>query len=919
MNGPKEPKDIPKPEPAPPGSRRGVPLMGLTALVLITLFVGILFREALFGDRVMLSFDTRLWPPFSGYAYPGLGDAPSNGIHSDLPCWMVPERLVTASLLEKGISPLWTPYTLGGQPLLAGLAYPAYYPVNLILHRVLEVDPVKALAWQTLFHLVLAGMGMYAFLRILRVTPWASLLGGLTLPGSAWYLTHAYIPLFVNSAAWLPWMLLAAERLVRGHDDQDRDVGSLNAWRRAFGGRTFGGWAIALTLFTGMSFLGGFPQTTFSCLYGTGLWIACRSLFGRDHGRRGFARLAPLAALGLTAGLGLGLAGIQMGPAAEFKKLSMRDRDYPLEYYHDNALQPESLIEQVAPGFFGHPVDPELGGSIHGALGEFLPYRAFMKRNVQNNFMENALFVGTIPFLLALAALVAPARRSRWILLLMSLVPLGLALGTPLLDLAYHGLPGFRVGSPKRILLLHTFAVTALAALGLDRFIRAERPGKVFSLVLLTLGATGGVALLLGFPGSWIEGRAKALEIPLHGGNPADFEALITRLRILCLVPVIHCLVLGFAGLLCRLPRVPPFFAFVVIVLTLAELLGFGLGFVTTQPAEGQYPETETCAFLTERAAKDGPFRAAAFGPKELLMPNLAAVHGVESVGGVSGLILERYGRYVEALDPKLIDMEDPRFVGSLNTPERLDSPLLDLLGVRYLAVSQESLGQTLMEKGFTLAFRKDAEGIGLLENPEVFPRAFLVTEFEIAEGDTEDGNREAALARVRMKDFDPARRVILEKAPPPGFFTTPSRSSAAPEGEATGDPVTPTGMRNGFGTGAVPGPKTRPRPAEILDYGPLEIRIRTSLDEGPGFLVLADAFHPGWTAEVDGAPAEVLAANYAFRAVPVARGTHEVVFRFTPKSFLVGRASTGAAMLLLLVWTGWLLLRRSRKPDTTP
>lgn len=52
---------------------------------------------------------------------------------------------------------------------------------------------------------------------------------------------------------------------------------------------------------------------------------------------------------------------------------------------------------------------------------------------------------------------------------------------------------------------------------------------------------------------------------------------------------------------------------------------------------------------------------------------------------------------------------------------------------------------------------------------------------------------------------------------------------------------------------------------------------------ERPGVFVVADAFFPGWKARVAGAPAPVLRANAAFKAVRVPRGEIEVELRFEP------------------------------------
>jgi uncharacterized membrane protein YfhO len=64
---------------------------------------------------------------------------------------------------------------------------------------------------------------------------------------------------------------------------------------------------------------------------------------------------------------------------------------------------------------------------------------------------------------------------------------------------------------------------------------------------------------------------------------------------------------------------------------------------------------------------------------------------------------------------------------------------------------------------------------------------------------------------------------------------------------------------------------------------------------------VLNDAFYPGWTAEVDGQPAEILAANYAVRAVPLASGAHRVVFSYRTPGLAAGAWVSGLALFSTL------------------
>jgi uncharacterized membrane protein YfhO len=76
---------------------------------------------------------------------------------------------------------------------------------------------------------------------------------------------------------------------------------------------------------------------------------------------------------------------------------------------------------------------------------------------------------------------------------------------------------------------------------------------------------------------------------------------------------------------------------------------------------------------------------------------------------------------------------------------------------------------------------------------------------------------------------------------------------------------------------------------------------------------VLSDQYFPGWRATVDGAPASIVRANYAFRLVEVPRGRSVVEFRYAPASVPIGAAVSGATLVGLAV-----LLRRTRRTSFT-
>jgi hypothetical protein len=66
-----------------------------------------------------------------------------------------------------------------------------------------------------------------------------------------------------------------------------------------------------------------------------------------------------------------------------------------------------------------------------------------------------------------------------------------------------------------------------------------------------------------------------------------------------------------------------------------------------------------------------------------------------------------------------------------------------------------------------------------------------------------------------------------------------------------------------------------------------------------PAYLVLADTYDPGWTATVDGRPAEIRPAYVAFRAVALDPGRHTVQFSYRPAGFAAGMGASTLGLVL--------------------
>jgi len=104
------------------------------------------------------------------------------------------------------------------------------------------------------------------------------------------------------------------------------------------------------------------------------------------------------------------------------------------------------------------------------------------------------------------------------------------------------------------------------------------------------------------------------------------------------------------------------------------------------------------------------------------------------------------------------------------------------------------------------------------------------------------------------------------------------------------------------------------PGQATITAYQPEHVLIDVQAPQD-AYLVLSDAWYPGWEATIDGKPAEVLRANGLFRAVQVPEGEHQVAFTYHSRMLEIGAAVSGVFLILAL---GGLIVgipRRTRTP----
>jgi hypothetical protein len=152
-------------------------------------------------------------------------------------------------------------------------------------------------------------------------------------------------------------------------------------------------------------------------------------------------------------------------------------------------------------------------------------------------------------------------------------------------------------------------------------------------------------------------------------------------------------------------------------------------------------------------------------------------------------------------------------------------------------------------------------EPIRILRVPRPLGRTYVAGGARIADG-------APSLHLIEDPSFDPRREIIL------------------PDGAPVATPATPPGT------------------SRIVEWKPDRIRIEAEL-AAPGYVVVVDTYDPSWRAMVDGAPAEILRANVAFRAIWLPAGRHLIEMVCRPSSLYAGVAASALTALLVagLLW----------------
>lgn len=854
----------------------------------------------------------------------------------DMFLYFYPYWSYAAEAVRQGHIPLWNPYLFMGAPFLANSQAGVLYPLNLALAW---LPTLRAINLTLILHLGLAGTGAYILARrSLGLEPLAAWLGAATFSLGGYLGAQVEHVNQLQALAWMP-LLLAFFDL------------ALERWRLTF----------ALAGVLAIQFLAGHTQSVFISLVGLGLyalWPTLENAVARRWNGRDLARrLGILAGAAILGGL---LSAAQLAPTIELTRESLRASGLSWREAVSFSLHPLRLWESLLPNYrqaiySEYTAFIGVTGLALTAIGVWASFRANRTASRPGQTTDDVV-----------------SRRGMAVLAFLGLF---LALGgyNPVYSVLVKLAPGFNLFRvPARWLVLYALGAAMLAGAGLaqvSRWIRSQARFGLAALVivelfvasrpldyhhptapdaltdlrpsvahLLAAGAEQpafrflSISPILFDPGDSAElasifadqlapdafydlliatkqKEIIAPNLPLYyrlsaadgydGGvlplrNYATFQSLFVapdkvspdgRLREnLSDVPDVKWLSLMNVRYVVTDKTLDAWLDNVFYDLQFTTPLG---PFAGQEAGVAYTPHLEATAlglvsFLQDAASlPDGaPVAEVTLGFADSLTQTFMLRAGVDTAQGLyTGSEAHQParvgGRFVRD-HPEISDyvtrlrFASPRTVTSIVVRPVLQQGQLVMRGASLIDERTGSF-QSLVLSGrgrFRLVHSGDVK---IYENLDVLPRAFVVSSARTFADDA------TALAAMKDATFDPAHMVILNGTP------APAQQDNTP--------------------GA-------PGEASILQYEPERVAVEID-SPGQGWLVLTDAWYPGWRAQVDGRPADLMRADMLFRAVPIPAGRHQVEFIYDPASFRIGVGVSVATLFgcIAILW----LWRKSR------
>ncbi len=391
------------------------------------------------------------------YPHLSLFVTPEVGV-SDLWQFNVPVKLLMSQAIDGGFIPWWTSAIGTGFPILAESQMGFFNGFSLVLYSLFP--HLVAFNLQFVMIYFFSFVGMYFFLRHIRVSYGAAFLGAIIFTFSGFYITHISHQNMILTASYIPWIFLLVDKFF--------------STKRMF-------YALIGILFMSQQIFAGYAQIAFITWIFVTLYVVYDAWFERTDKVK--SALLRIIAMGVLVGGALALSAIQVIPTSELINRTARK----------SGLSPVENIQYSYPiKHFKTMLDPFALGSPKDGT-----YPHYNKVN-GSIFWENTGYIGLIPLLLAGIALLTIRKNRKTVVISLLLISAALLMTGKYSPFYFiHTLPPFnKFRVPSRYIIMFIFSLCTLAAIGLDvlldrikNYKRGENQtaGALIGIALVTL------------------------------------------------------------------------------------------------------------------------------------------------------------------------------------------------------------------------------------------------------------------------------------------------------------------------------------------------------------------------------------------------------------------------------------------------
>ena len=523
------------------------------------------------------------------------------------------------------------------------------------------------------------------------------------------------------------------------------------------------------------------------------------------------------------------VAGVQIIPSIEIFINSSRT-NYTYDRLVEFLIPVYHLIGMLFPDFFGNPVS----------------------RNyyLTGTYIERVSYLGIIPFFFAIYAIFVKKNYYIWFFIVSAIGVFFITFDSFITKFLYsiYIPPIIATSVPTRIMFVFIFSLSVISAYGFSQFESIRKKLPLIKALLVMIFIVLSTWLFVYFYPSIYSG------ISVENLSIAKRNLLVPSAVLITALFSISIFYSRKEKLKINQKVFLNGLVILIFALTIFELYYFFQKFSPFSPAETIYPSNTAMEFIKE---KQGLYRSWGYGAANMVA-NIHTYEKIYSTDGYDPFYIRRYGELTASTQNGKIPENIKRANAALSNgygeqnlkDNKYRQKMMNLMGIKYVLhkkdIDNHAFDKTFDENIYKLVWF--GNGLQIYENKNVLTRAFLVSDYEVIESDEEIINR------LYENDFDISKTMILEKDPQ-------------------------ANLTSGDGNGTV----------NITKYSENEVIISV-ISEKEALLFLSDNYFPEWNAYIDGNKTEVYRANYTFRAVFTPKGEHEIVFRYEPKSFELGK-----------------------------